>query len=428
MQEILSSLVSELPGADVEINTVYDNLASSCNTTDFHAAMPPIWNQMLRHLAWGQIRPVNVAEIAPELAHEDVLRATCCGEQGMICPLDDIHPNADGADIIQHAIMETLGRVTVPAAGATGFDIGALKLVATLAPTTSRIIGGAPIAPDAALVLDGAGAQVGAGDVLELSGFALPPDIMPVRIVVGVRYKTTAAFTDDTHLFDASLVDFAAPQYTVTGWDTVTPIVGGSGTAGNIGTPSAVNALKNVTQYRDASAMVTKNAIDDGRVTGFYSWPLPDAADVSALKVRLRVTAVGAPDAARVDWDGAWLWVFGTSSSVTPPGEVSPVGSPKPLLVTKQAGVHLEWGAEPVAETYRVWRGDIGSWTTARCAPGVIGGCIAAPALAWTEVVPPDSNESDWYFLVSAVNAASAGPIGFDSFGSSEIASAPECP
>ena len=56
----------------------------------------------------------------------------CCGEQGRICPLDNIHPNAAGADMIQHAIMESLGRVNVGAGGATNFDVGALPLVAAL--------------------------------------------------------------------------------------------------------------------------------------------------------------------------------------------------------------------------------------------------------------------------------------------------------
>lgn len=429
VQEILSTLVSQLPNADVDINTVYDNLASSCNTTDFHAAMPPLWNQMLRHLAWGQVRPVNVAEVAPEFAHEDIARVACCGEQGRICPLDDIHPNAAGADMIQHAIMESLGRVNVGAGGATNFDVGALPLVAALSPTVARVVQGTPASPDAALILDGAGALLGAGAVLELSGFTLPPGIVPVRIVAGVRYATTAAFTDDTHLFDASLVDFAPPVFTVTGWDTVTPLVGGSGTAGNIGTPSVINALKNVPQYRDVSAMITKNALDDGRATGSYAWPLPDAADVGALKIRLSVNAVGAPDAAQVDWDGAWVWVYGsTSGSVSPPGEVSPPGSATPLLVRKQSGIHVSWGAEPLAETYRVWRGDIGAWTVARCAPGAAGGCVTAPTLDWTEVPPPDSSGPNWYFLVSALNSGGSGPLGNDSMARPRIASAPECP
>ena len=283
--------------------------------------------------------------------------------------------------------------------------------------------------PNAALVLDATSARVGAGAVLELSGFSLPPGagIEPARIVVGVRYKTTGAFTDDTVLFDASIRDFAPPQWTFEGWDTVTPLVGGSGTVGNIGTPSVVNALKNVPAFRDVSAMITKNAIDDGRVTGAFSWPAVDAADIAALKIRLSVNTVGANDGVQVDWDGAWLWVYGSVAGGPPPGEVSPATSPTPLLVDKIGGLHVTWGAEPSAETYRIWRGDLGVWDAARCAPGLAGGCVTAPTLQWLELVPADSG-GDWFFLVSALNAAGAGPLGFNSLGAPETARPPECP
>ncbi len=429
-QEILSVLTTQLPGADIEINSVYDNLAPACATTDFHAAAPPMWNQMLRHLAWGQVRPALVGEVEPEFAHQDVLRGSCCGATGRICAFDNIHPTDLGADIIQHAVMESLGRVNVAASGVSGLDIGVLPLVAVLSPTTARVVAGASAitTPGAAVLLDGAPASVGPGGVLELSGFTLPAGITPARVIVGVRYKTSAAFADDTHRFDASFVDFAPPQWTFTGWDTVTPIVGGSGTAGNIGTPSVVNALPGVPAYRSVTAMMTLNATDDGRITGRHAWPTPTAADIAAAKVRLAVTAVGTPDAAQVEWDGAWLWVYGqSSSSGTPPDEVSGPGSAGPLLVRKAAGIAVSWSEEPLAETYRVWRGFIGDWDGARCEPGVAGGCIAAPALEWIETMPPDDSSS-WFFLVSAVNADGAGPVGADSFGVPETTLPAACP
>lgn len=429
IQEILSVLTTQIPDADVEINTVYDNLAGGCSTPDFHAAAPPMWNQMLRHAAWGQLRPAQVAEVAPEYAHQDVLRASCCGATGMICALDTIHPTAAGADIIQHALMESLGRVQVGAAGASGFDVGCVPLAAVLAPSSAAVVQGASAVSNvaAASALDGAGALVSAGGIVEVSGFALPADVVPTRVVVGVRYRTTAAFGDDTHLFDASIAGFAPPQYTFTGWDTVTPLVGGSGGAGNIGTPSVVNALPNVPAWRDVTAMLTKNATDDGRVTGYFTWPAPDAADIASLKLRLTVNQVGAADAARVEWDGAWAWVYGARGASATPGEVSPAGSATPLRVRRDAGYEITWGAEPVADTYRVWRGDIGYWSSASCNPGVAGGCVAAPALTWTERDPPDARPS-WFVLVQAVTGSAEGTLGFDSSGEERTASVAACP
>jgi len=427
VQEILSSLVTGLPGADIEINSVYDNQSERCSTTDFHAAVPPMWNQMLRHLAWGQLRPVQVGETEPEFAHQDVLRGSCCGAEDQICVFDGIHPTQSGAAIIQHALMESLGRVQVGAGGATGVDIGALQLVAVLSPAVASIVAGSVGAADAALILDGMPATAGAGAILEVSGFTLPAGVTPVRVIAGVRFKTTAAFADDTHLFDASFVDFAAPQWSFTGWDTSTPLVGGSGLGGNIAASSRVNAMPNVTSWRDVTAMVTLNAVDDGRVTGSYSWPDPTAADIASLKIRLTVSQAGTPDAAQVEWDGAWLWVYGTGSgAVSPPGEVSGAGD-GPLLVRRSNGIVLTWDGEPAAETYRIWRGDIGNWTGARAEPGVAGGCVAAPLTTWTESEPPDQRPN-WYFLVSAINAGGAGPLGFDSFGRPETAMPAGCP
>jgi hypothetical protein len=430
VQEILSVLVTGLPASDIEINSVYDNESDGCATTDFHAAAPPVWNQMLRHEAWGQLRPVQVAEIAPEFAHQDVLRRSCCGAEDQICVFDGIHPTHSGSLIIQHAIMESLGRVEgAGATDVTGFEIGALPLQAVLVPAQVRVVqGAAEVAnPDGALRLDGTAATVGPGAILEVSGFSLPPWITPARVIAGVRYRTTAPFGDDTHLFDASFVDFAPPQWTFDGWDTVTPIVGGSGTGGNITSWSRVNAMPDVPSWRDVTAMMTLNAIDDGRVTGAYSWPAPTAADVAAAKLRLTVTATGAPDGARIEWDGAWLWVYGASAGgIAPPGEVSGP-SAAPLLVRAGSGVVLDWEAEPAAETYRVWRGTIGRWDDAIAEPGIAGGCVAAPATTWTETVPPEQH-ANWFFLVSAVNAGGEGPLGFDSFGDPEVSEPAGCP
>lgn len=427
VQEILSVLVSGLPLSVIEINSVYDNEAASCATSPFHAEATPVWNQMLRHLAWGQLRPVQVAEVQPDFAHQDVVRGSCCGAEDQICTIDGIHPTESGAEIIQHALMESLGRVQVGPGGATGFDVGALPLAAVLAPASATIVAGGAMeiaSPSDAVALDGSAARVGPGGVLEVSGFSLPPGISPARIIVGVRYRTTAPFGDDTHLFDASVLDFAPPQLTFTGWDTVTPIVGGSGRGGEVAGASSVNALPDVPAWRDVTAMLTLNAVDDGSISGSYAWPLPDAGDVANLKIRLSVNAVGAPDGAAIEWDGAWAWVYGASDPAgRPPGEVSGRGS-EPLRVAKSGGVELSWAAEPLAETYRVWRGDIGAFASARCAPGLAGGCVGAPGTRFTEPLAP----GNWFFLVSATNAAGDGPLGFDSFGAPESSSPPGCP
>lgn len=414
VQEILSSLTSELPLADIEINTVYDNLADACDTTDFHAASVTLWNQMLRNLAWGQVRPASIAEVQWEFAHQDVLRASCCGEEDMICVFDGIHPNETGAPILEHAVLESLGRVQVDAAaGAAGVDVGWVERVAELHPTRAVVLSGTVAGPDDALALDGAPATIGPGDAsIELSGFALPAGLAADKVVVGLRYRTTAAFTDDRHFADASFVDFRAPAWTFEGWDTSTPLVGGSGTRGNIGALSVVNAVRDAPNWRDVSATVTLNATDDGRVTGWFEWPAPTAADIANLKVRVRTEAVNGPDAAALELDGAWAWVYGRRVGGAP-GEVSGRAAATPLTVAKAPGGYaIRWGAEPQSATYRVHRGLVGSWDGAVADPGLgVGGC--STTTDFLDLPPPDSSGS-WFWLVSGVSASGVeGPLGY---------------
>jgi lysophospholipase L1-like esterase len=431
VQETLSVLTSELPDADVEINTVYDNLAGACDTTDFHAAAPALWNQMLRHVAWGQTRPVILAEVAHELAHQDVLRASCCGALDRICRPDSTHPSPEGALILQHAVMESLGRVEVAPTGVTsGFDIGYQQLVATLVPTVAEDLSATATNPDAALTRDDAGAIVSTpGGWMELSGFSLPSDVVPSRVVAVVRYRTAGTFTNDRHRFSASYVNFVAPAYTFAGWDTETPIVGGSGRAGNNGGgPSVVNALPNVAAWREASAMVTLDALDDGRTAGYFTWPSPTASDIANLRIRLTTEAVGAPDSATVEWDAAWVLVYGTRAGAAVPGEVSPPGSSAPLRVAKDpGGLRLAWGSEPASATYRVYHGALGLWSAATCQPELsAGGCSAT--LELVEPQPPDASRRAFY-LVAGVSAAGVqGPLGTQSDGTSRTSGAATCP
>ncbi|HET9480753.1 MAG TPA: SdrD B-like domain-containing protein, partial [Candidatus Polarisedimenticolia bacterium] len=57
LQEALSALVTGVPGADIVLNTLYDNEAYNCQTGSpgaFHRAWLPIVDRILRDLAWGQ--------------------------------------------------------------------------------------------------------------------------------------------------------------------------------------------------------------------------------------------------------------------------------------------------------------------------------------------------------------------------------------
>ena len=74
LQEAISTLVAGLPGADISLNTLYDNLAYSCysrQTSVTHLKWIPILDRILRDLAWGQARRVSVNEVAAEFAHEN---------------------------------------------------------------------------------------------------------------------------------------------------------------------------------------------------------------------------------------------------------------------------------------------------------------------------------------------------------------------
>lgn len=430
VQEILSVLVSELPDADIEFNTVYDNLAAGCSTTDFHAAAPALWNQMLRNGAWGQVRPVLIAEVEKDFAHQDVNRTACCGARDRICIFDQIHPNGAGARIIEEAVMESLGRVEVAPTGTTaGVNIGYQRLVTTLHPRNVEVLAGTVPNPEDALALDGVGAAVDSGGAwIELSGFELPPGITPSRVIVGVRYRTRGVVADDVHRFDASFLDFAVPELTFTGWDTMTPLVGGSGTSGNLGEPSVVNALPDVPSWRDVAAQVTLNALDDGTVTGMFAWPAPTADDIARLKVRLTTEVVGAPDGASVEWDGAWAWVYGRADAVgETPGEVSPPGGGVPLTIRREgSALRADWDAEPRSARYRIYRGALGSWDGGLADPAAGGGCSDTTTASLPLPVDGDGNA---FYLVSGVSAEGReGPLGAASTGTSRRAGGTVCP
>ena len=308
-QEVLSTIVEKLPDCDVEVNTVYDNLAEDCSSTPFHNVWVPIWNQAIREVTWGQRRQVSIAEINLDLAHEDVNGQNCCGYEGNIC-WDTLHPNEEGAQVIEEALWETFGGANLgprDGIGATvidNFNVGLLERVATRYPSRTTIVSGTISNPDGALSEDGTGALVASGTAeLRIAGFdAAPDDIVISKALLFVKYRTDASPTDDYYRIEASLDgSFSPPAYSVTGFNTIIPIVGGSGTSGNLGQPSRVLAYSHYPQYRVVSANLTKNPADDGTATGRYVFPSPTWDDIGTTEIRLVMTPVGAADAFHVE-------------------------------------------------------------------------------------------------------------------------------
>lgn len=145
LQEILSSLVAGLPGADIELNTLYDNLAYSCATNMFHKQWLPVLALILRDVAWGQARRVTNAEIVAEFARQD-LANNCTGFQGLICQgiADGIHPKVAGYRTIREKLWEALDGVNLgpkdgnTATSITGADHGYLQRLLHLLPRVGK--------------------------------------------------------------------------------------------------------------------------------------------------------------------------------------------------------------------------------------------------------------------------------------------------
>lgn len=318
LQEILSYLLTELPQTDIVVTTYYDPNASRCTTDDFTAQWGPIWMEMLRSVAAGQIRPVGVSQLDADLAHLDVNRQNCCGETGAIC-LDQTHVNGRGAQVELEKHWEALGGVNLgprDGVGATtisnvNFPLLERKAVRSFRRVTD--LGGGTEQPRQALERDDTGALVpgGTGE-LRLSGLDSRYDGIGISAVkVFVRYRTTAPPADDFYRFEASVSDFAEPGVRVTDWNTYTPIVGGEGDEG-----AAVLAKPHVPEFREVSALLTVNLKDDGKTTGSYSFDPPTWDDLAKLQVRLRNEARGeGPDPFQVEWDAAWVVVYGRTVS-----------------------------------------------------------------------------------------------------------------
>jgi len=320
-QEILAYLATELPTTDVIFNTVYDNSAYDCSGDDYNDIWVPIWNQMMRDAVWGHGERFGVSEVYPEYAHLDTNGADCCGDRDRVCSpaLDGIHPTEEGAEIHLEKVWEAAGGVNLGPKDGIGagsnpdLTFAAEQLVAVRSPTLAEP-GAGVVDPDAALVRDGRGALVAVGrGELVVRGFdAMPRGITPTRMVVVVRYRTVGsvpALEPDAQVFDAAIDGlFRPPEYTVVGWDTVVPILGAGSNA------PQPNALSAVPDWREVRATLTRNLDDDGRVTGHYRFSRIDWIDVETLAIRFQGRIRAAEDAVEVEWDGAWIEVYGTRS------------------------------------------------------------------------------------------------------------------
>ena len=302
LQEILSALVTGVPQADFEINTVYDNHEGEDAT---HNAWAGIWNQMLREAAWAQRRRVTIAEVYPEYAHDE--NSTTLGQPGLICQgilnLDGIHPTNAGYDVHEEKLWQSMGGITVAGSDLTDIDLGYLRRTAKTSASAHNALTGNITDPEGAMAPGGASAIVGSDDQeLRVSDFlpiAPPGNQDLLQAVLIVRYRTTGAPVDDTYRFEASVDgSFSTPGSTTTTWNTILPVVGGAGILG--GEPLA---FPDVPSFRQVSAPIYAGSPVDGSPT--LTW-----TDLDTLTVRLVTTAVGAPDAYSVEWDGAQLEVF----------------------------------------------------------------------------------------------------------------------
>ena len=301
LQELLSTLATELPDADVVLNTVYDNAGGK---DAFHDEWGPIWNQALRDLAWGQRRRVAIAEIWPDYEHTDPATGNKLGEDQLICSafgLDKIHPKKRGYDLHEEKVWQGVGGVTADANGEAR-DFGFLRLMATRLPSQATDLGGGASNTSAAFAEDSVGATIpGGNQELRLAGFDATPRGLLSQAVVKLRYRTSGAPSDDTYRFEASVDGtFAAPGSDSQSWNTIVPIVGASG----LGAPVLV--FGDQPQWREVSALVTKGAAIDGAPS--ITWQ-----DLATLAIRVKGTATGAADPFSLEWDVASLELYGVA-------------------------------------------------------------------------------------------------------------------
>lgn len=455
LQEILSSLTSEIPQATIELNTLYDNLADKCktgNSDPFHVEWLPLLNQMLRDLAWGQIRRAANAEVFLEFSHEDLANA-CAGFTGNICHflnLDEIHPTNPGYQIIREKVWESLGganlgpKDALGAASISGADHGYLQRVLRLFPSRFETRQGAVVTtPEAAFseTDGGAGAAVRLGigaEEFRLTGF---PDwydeVTPVKVIAGIRYRTTGTVTDDFYRVEASINGTFRPPvghtYSPTNWVFFTPLVGSGGPnmpAENPDYPAVKTLVRpNVPSNREVSATLTKNPVLAPGGSR-YDWPAVTRQELGTATVRLAAAPVAgtAGDNFQVVVDAVWLDVYGTTKPR--PAEV------QNLTVARMTDGSLNMEFSPLAgaEGYNLYFGgletllaegkyDHGNSPLCQVATGPApGGKLAATVPA--AQVPPGIR----YILVTGRADGVESPAGYQSGGAERDRSQNTCP
>lgn len=374
LQEALSALTSEVSGADLTLNTLYDNAAYRCytaSTSVFHRQWFPIMNQILRDLAWGQTRRGSVNEIAVEFSHEDQ-SGTCTGFDNLICRdffgLDNIHPNNNGYTVVREKVWEADGGVNLGPRDASGrtslasADYGFLRRVRRLYPSAWEAKDGAVVADPTAAFDEADGGlpariTLGSGtEEFRLTGF---PDwfdeVQIVRVLAGLRYRTAGTVADDFYRMEASPGgQFRPPSghaYTPTNWNFYTPIVGGGGPnqpPENPDFPTAALLVRpNLASYREVSATLGKNpTLPPG--ASDYTWPAITHADLATTAFRVAAAPVAGTtgnDEYQVELDAAWLDLYGWEKPR--PAEVAN------LVVNRLADGSLEAVFDPVAGAQR---------------------------------------------------------------------------
>jgi hypothetical protein len=409
LQEAISVMTSQIPGVDISLNSLYDNLAYNCYTADstaFHRQWLPIVNRILRELAWGQTRRASINEVAAEFAHEDQ-NVQCTGFDQMICRdifgLDRIHPNNNGYTILREKVWEAAGGVNLgpkDALGRTaiaGADYGYLRRIRRVLPTSAQTVSGATVANVGAAFSDADGGatasiQLGIGqEELRLSGFpGFYDEDQIVKVIAGVRYRTSGTVTDDFYRIEASPSGTFRPppgySYTTTNWNFYTPLVGGGGPnapASNADYPTEkLLVLPNVAVLREVSSTLTKNPVLAGGA-GEYAWPPVTQSDLATTVFRVASVPVAATpgnDVYEVEVDAAWLDLYGWQKARPP--EVQHLAAER----LGDGTVEVTFDALPGAAHYNVYFGRLSTLRSGSYDHGIAAPVAPACAAASTDI------------------------------------------
>jgi hypothetical protein len=364
----------------------------------------------------------------------------------MICrdflSLDQIHPNDNGYQVVREKVWEGAGGLILGSQdplGRTqhsGVDFGYLRHVRRLHPTAWEIRNGAGVTNPLAAFTDADGGaaaaiQLGVGDEeFRLSSF---PDwfdeIDIVRVVAGVRYRTTGTVADDFYRMEASVTgQFRPPPgfaYSPTDWNFYTPLVGGGGPnqpAANADYPeAALLVLPDVTSYRESTSTLTKNPTQPPGADE-YIWPAITPDDLATTTIRVAsapVAATAGNDFFTVELDAAWLDLYGRE--LPRPPEVGNLQ----VVEIANGSLELNFDAVPGADRYNLYVGRLGSiqagYDHGSGAPAGPFCTLATETIAGgrlrATLNPPQQPAVDSYLLVTAHLADVESPSGRDSAG-----------